>query len=456
MIDFKNKKILVIGLGKSGVASAMVLAKKGAIVIACDIKRPDSMREIMEELLANKIETLVGTYPDVKKEGYDMLVLSPGVPLTIEPVRVAIRQGIPVIGEIELAYLLKKPDLQMFAITGTNGKTTTTALLQSILKKSGINAIAAGNIGTPLTLIADSMEKGIISVELSSFQLETINKFKPSIASILNITPDHLDRHKTMSAYIKAKSNIFTNQDASDYAILNFEDKILRKLAEEVKASIIYFSSEQTLKEGVFIKDNIIMANINKTLINICNVDEILLKGKHNLENILCASAMALAAQVEPRHIATALKSFTSVRHRMEEIAENNGVIYVNDSKATNPESALKAIEAFTEPIILISGGRNKGASFDEFARALSPKVKALILLGEAKEEIKSAAIAQNYKNIYEVNSLDEGVRLAHHLSQVGDVVLLSPACASWDMFDNYEQRGDLFRELVFAICEGK
>ncbi len=446
----------MIGLGKSGVASAMVLAKRGAIVIACDIKKPDSMREIMEELLVNKIETLVGTYPDVEKEGYDMLVLSPGVPLTIGPVQLAIKHGIPIIGEVELAFLIKKPGIQIFAITGTNGKTTTTALLQAILEESGINAIAAGNIGVPLTLIADSMEKGIISVELSSFQLETINKFKPSIASILNITPDHLDRHKTMSAYIKAKSNIFINQDANDYAILNYEDETLRNLTQEVKASIIYFSSERPLNVGVFVKDNIIMANINNTLINICNVDEILLKGKHNLENILCASAMALAAQVEPRHIAKALKSFTSVRHRMEEVAEDNGVIYVNDSKATNPESALKAIEAFSEPIILIAGGRNKGASFDEFARALSPKVKALILLGEAKEDIKSAAIAQNYTSIYEVNSLDEGTRLAHHLSQVGDVVLLSPACASWDMFDNYEQRGDLFREIVLAICGGK
>lgn len=441
-------------MAKSGVAAAQVLAKRGAKVTACDIKFPEVMQDTIEELLRDKIEVWAGSYPEVKPENYDIIVVSPGVPLSIEPVQTAYNFNIPVIGEVELAYLFKKPELQMYAITGTNGKTTTTALLQAILAGDGQEAVAGGNIGVPLTILVDSMETGVISVEVSSFQLETTEFFKPHIAGILNITPDHLDRHKTMEAYIEAKAKIFAQQNADDFTILNYEDEILRSFAPRSNAQIIYFSTDRVLDEGLFVEQGIIKAHLNNTHIKICNINEVSLKGQHNLENILCASAMALAAGVKPENIAKVLKSFKSVRHRMEEVLDYNGVIYINDSKATNPESAIKALESFTEPIILIAGGRNKGSRFDSFAQVLARHTKALILLGESQQEIKSAVMAKNYTNIYEVDSLDEAVKLANRLAEPGNVVLLSPACASWDMFDNYEQRGDIFCALVHSICE--
>lgn len=453
-MNFKNKKVLVIGMARSGIAAAQVLSKRGALVTACDIKTPDMIQDTIDQLIRSNIEVWAGSYPDVRKGSYDLVVVSPGVPLDIEPVQKAYNLNLPVIGEVELAYLLKKPQLQMYGITGTNGKTTTTALLQSILNRNGEKSAAGGNIGMPLTVLVDSMEEGVISVEVSSFQLETIDVFKPHICGILNITPDHLDRHKTMEAYIKAKANIFANQNANDFTILNYEDEILRDFSLHTKAKVIYFSTDRVLDEGIFVKDGLITGKINNKVINICKVNEVTLKGKHNLENILCATAMALAANVKPENIASVLKSFKGVRHRMEEVLTHNGVTYINDSKATNPESAIKALESFNQPIILIAGGRNKGSKFDNFAEVVIKNTKALILLGEAKEEIKSAVMAENYKNIYEVDNINEAVRLASELAEPGNVVLLSPACASWDMFDSYEQRGDIFCELVHLICE--
>ncbi len=452
MDNFKNKKVLVIGMGKSGIAAAQVLKKRQAIVTACDIKNPDLMPEAIEELHKDNINVLVGSYPDLVEENYDIIVVSPGVPLTIPPIQAALNGNIPVIGEVELAYLIKKPNLQMFAITGTNGKTTTTALLQAILEKGGFNAVVGGNIGNPLTLLVDEMDDGIIAVEVSSFQLETTNAFKPYISSILNITPDHLDRHHTMEHYVNAKVKIFKNQSKQNFTILNYDDELVKKLAPETRGKVVYFSTKYHLPAGVFIKDGIITAHIDNNVISLCNTKDVCLKGKHNLENILCATTIALLAGVDKVDIISSLKSFKGVRHRLEEVLTLNNVLYINDSKATNPESAIKAIEAFARPIILIAGGKNKGASFNNFARIIKEKVKTLILLGEAKEEIKSAVMALDYMNIYEVKDMAEGVELANKLASTNDVVLLSPACASWDMFDNYEQRGDIFCNLVHSL----
>ncbi len=453
LFKFAPQNVLVIGMAKSGIAAARVLVKKGARVTICDIKSAAAMSDIIKEL-KDSIEIWAGSYPLVQRGKYDLLVVSPGVPLNIEPIQTANQLGIPVIGELELAFLLKKPDLQMYAITGTNGKTTTTALLQAILAADGQMAVAGGNIGVPLTELVDSMEEGVIAVEASSFQLETTQDFKPHIAAILNITPDHLDRHKSMTGYIEAKAKIFARQNSDDFTILNYEDEILRNIAPRSKASIIYFSTDRLLDEGIFIKHDIITAFFKNTYIQICSIRELLLKGSHNLENVLCATAMALAADVKPEIIAQALKSFKGVRHRMEEVLSHEGVLYVNDSKATNPESAIKALEAFNKPIILIAGGRNKGSSFETFAERIAEKTKALILLGESKPEIKSVVMTKNYTNIYEVDNLDEAVIQAHKLANTGDVVLLSPACASWDMFANYEQRGDIFCNLAHSLCE--
>lgn len=453
-MNFKDKKVLVIGMARSGIAAAQVLAKRGAWVTACDIKTPDMIQDTIDQLMGSKIQIWAGSYPEVKKENYDMVLVSPGVPLDIEPVQEARNLNLPVIGEVELAYLLKSPKLQMYGITGTNGKTTTTALLQAILDKNGQKSAAGGNIGIPLTILVDSMDEGIITVEVSSFQLETINVFKPHLCGILNITPDHLDRHKTMEAYIKAKANIFANQNADDFTILNYEDEILRDFSLHTRAKVIYFSTDRVLDEGVFVKEGLITGKFNNKVIDICKVNEVTLKGKHNLENILCATAMALAANVKPENIASVLKSFKGVRHRMEEVLTHNGVTYINDSKATNPESAIKALESFNQPIILIAGGRNKGSKFDKFAKVVIKNTQALILLGEAKEEIKSAVMAENYTNIYEVDNINEAVKLASEMAGPGNIVLLSPACASWDMFESYEQRGDIFCELVHLIGE--
>ncbi|NLB87887.1 MAG: UDP-N-acetylmuramoyl-L-alanine--D-glutamate ligase, partial [Syntrophomonadaceae bacterium] len=360
-MNFSGKKVLVIGMARSGVAAAQVLSKKGALVTASDIKTPDLMQDTIEQLMRSKIEVWAGSYPEIKKESFDLVVVSPGVPLDIEPVQRAYNLDLPVIGEVELAYLLKKPQLEMYGITGTNGKTTTTALLKEILVRDGQKSASGGNIGTPLTFLVDSMDEGVIAVEVSSFQLETVKEFKPHICSILNITPDHLDRHKTMEAYIQAKTKIFVNQDADDFTILNYEDEVLRSCSALTKAKTIFFSTDRVLDEGVFVKDGFISARINNKTIDICNVSEVSLRGKHNLENILCATAMALAANVKPENIASVLKTFKGVRHRMEEVLIHNGVTYINDSKATNPESAIKALESFDQPIILIAGGRNKG-----------------------------------------------------------------------------------------------
>jgi len=447
-----GKKILVAGAGRSGIAAASVLHKRGAQVAVCDMKTPEELGSRFQDLKQMDVEVYAGSYPLVKEEEFDLLVVSPGVSLDFRPIREAFVQGIPVIGEVELAYLLKPASVEMYAVTGTNGKTTTTSLLQCILAKDGINAVSGGNIGIPLTTLVDSMTEGVIAVEISSFQLETIKTFKPHICGILNITPDHLDRHKTMESYINAKARIFLNQSESDYAILNYEDKIIRDMALKCKAKVIFFSAERVLKEGVFIKNGIITVSYGNQSKEICSIKDNPLRGKHNLENVLCATAMAAIAGVHPESIRRALVAFPGVRHRMEEVLSKNGVLYVNDSKATNPESTIKALESFDDPIVLIAGGLNKGASFSALAKVIKNKVKELVLLGKAKEEIEAAVMETGFRNIHKVEDFASGVVKAHELAARGDIVLLSPACASWDMFESYEHRGDYFCKLVYSI----
>jgi len=451
-LDFKDKKVLVVGIARSGMAAAKALLKRGAQVTACDKKTAEEIGSGIDDLKHMGTTIYFGNYPPISKKKFDIIVVSPGVPLDIPPVKEAYEQGIPVIGEVELAYLLKPESVQMYAITGTNGKTTTTSLLQCILADDGRKSVSGGNIGVPLTTLVDNMDKGTISVEVSSFQLETVIDFRPHICGILNITPDHLDRHKTMESYINAKSRILFNQTNSDYAILNYEDEIIRKLATRCRSRVIFFSTDQILNEGAFIKNNKITIVIDNKITEICTVDKILLRGKHNLENILCAAVMAFIAGVKPDIIRKTLINFSGVRHRMEEVASINGILYINDSKATNPESVIKALESFDQPIILIAGGRNKGSDFSVLARTISKRVKALVLLGEAREEIKTAVIQTGFKNIHEVEDFASGVKKAGEQAARGDIVLLSPACASWDMFKSYERRGDYFCELVNSL----
>lgn len=448
-----GQRVLVVGMGKSGLAVLEVLGKKGAVLSACDIKPSSSFEASMLDSLRFKgIGVYTGQYPQVNRENFDLLVASPGISLDIKPFQEARVAGIPIIGELELAYQLKAGQVQMAAITGTNGKTTTTALLQHILASDGRPAFSGGNIGTPLTLLVDMLQEGILVVEASSFQMESIDTFRPSICGLLNITPDHLDRHGTMKAYIQAKARIFENQGPDEWAVFNYEDARLRKLVEKCPAQVLFFSAERVLEQGAFIERDMIYIIDKGDKKEICPVQELTLRGRHNLENILCAAAMAFLAGVQPEQIRLGLGTFSGVRHRMEEVAVKEGVLYINDSKATNPDSVIKALDAFNRPLILIAGGRNKGSDFSTLARVIKEKVKDLIILGEAREELKRAVMAVGFPNIYEVEDLRGAVAVAQEHATEGDVVLLSPACASWDMFENYEQRGDIFCELVESL----
>lgn len=449
-----GRKVLVVGLARSGLAAAQSLHRLGAEVIGYDQKGLDELGPAIKELEQLDIPVVAELQPHIINESLDLIVVSPGVPLNLPVFAWARQQGVPVIGELELAFRIKNPQVDLLAVTGTNGKTTTTALLRYILEKDGYAAYYGGNIGLALTSLLETLTEGVVAVEVSSFQLETVDQFRPIICGLLNITPDHLDRHKTMQAYIEAKSRIFKQQQPGDYAVFNYDDSFLRQLAEKCPATVVYFSAQHQLPEGFFIDRNVIVYRHNGEDIHICPVGDIRLRGQHNLENVLCAAAMSYLYGARPAMISDALKTFTGVRHRMEEVVYTQGVLYVNDSKATNPESAIKALQSFNQPIILIAGGRNKGSDFSEFAHMIEDRVRELIILGEARQEIKDAVMKTSFRNIHEVNDLTEAVNLASQVASAGDVVLLSPACASWDQFPSYEHRGDLFCELARSLSE--
>lgn len=448
-MDLKSRRVLVAGLARSGLQSIDVLQKQGAIVSACDIKTEEQLGEITANLRQTGVELFTGAYPDLSVNKYELIVASPGIPLDIDFFKQAKYYEIPVIGEIELGYKLKSPQVDIYAITGTNGKTTTVSLLQSILSFDGRQAVYAGNIGVPLTSITDGLESGEIVLEMSSFQLEAIEEFRPHICGILNITPDHLNRHKTVENYAAIKEKIFINQQPTDYTVLNYDDPILSAMASRCPGQVVFFSINKPLKNGVFVLNNNIVVSWQDHKTLICELGDIKIKGNHNLENVLCAVAMAFLSGVAPEVISRAVSQFKGVRHRMEEVDSLNGVLYINDSKATNPESAIKAIESFEQPIILIAGGRNKGSDFSLLAQYIRARVKALIVLGEARTEIIAAVMKTGYENIYDVEDLTAATKVAFKLAAEGDIVMLSPACASWDQFDNFEQRGDLFCKLV-------
>jgi len=452
MIWFPGKRIMVVGLARSGMAALSILHRKGAFLYAYDDKKADQLTAEFNQLATLNIPFWSGQDADLSVLNLDMVVVSPGVPLDIPVLQQAKRLQIPIIGELELAYQLKSEPVQIYAITGTNGKTTTTALLHHILKTGHQFARVGGNIGIALCSLVDDMPAGILVVEVSSFQLETIQEFRPYICGVLNITPDHLDRHKTMEEYTRIKARIFEHQTKDDYVILNHEDPLVSRFEGLSHSQVVFFSAERILPEGIFVKDGSILVHWRGMEVPIARLQDIKLRGKHNLENILCAVAMAWMSGIEPTVIAEGLYSFQGVRHRLEEVALDNGVLYVNDSKGTNPDSTIKALEAFEQPVILIAGGRAKGGSYDDVARLINARVKDLVLVGEARELIKRAVMEYGFKNIYEVEDFETAVKTAAELAQPGDVVLLSPACASWDMFPSYEHRGDLFCELVNKI----
>ncbi|KJS19256.1 MAG: UDP-N-acetylmuramoyl-L-alanyl-D-glutamate synthetase [Clostridiaceae bacterium BRH_c20a] len=452
-MEVSGKKILIMGAARSGVAASKFLSGHGAQVILTDVKPVDAMQNVQKEVEVLGIETIWGEQPNIKKINPDFIVVSPGIPLTIPPLVEAAQNQIPVLSELELAYRFSRAPV--IAVTGTNGKTTTTALVGQLFQDSGRNVIIGGNIGKPLISDVEGLTaQDLIVAEVSSFQLEGTIDFKPRVAIILNITPDHLDRHGTMDAYRSIKAQIYKNQAEEDILILNYDDPLVKKLSRGAKSHVIFFSRRNKLEEGIYLLDGNLVINIGEGPVPICSPAEINIKGSHNLENAMAAIGAAYILGLQPEGIKKTLVNFPGVPHRLELVTELKGIKFINDSKGTNPDASIKALEAFNEPLVLIAGGRNKGSDFLEFAVRIKEKVKELVLVGEAAPEIKKAVLEKGFRltNIHEAADYHEAVKKAYNLAVLGDIVLLSPACASFDMFDNFEERGNVFKELVLQL----
>lgn len=450
-MDMKNKKVLVFGSGISGIGAGKLLEQVGASVVLYDGKETLD-KEVLKAQLGDdtKAEIILGELSEEVMETLDLVVMSPGVPTDLPVVLKMRDMGIPIWGEVELAYTYGKGDV--LAITGTNGKTTTTALLGEIMKNYKESVFVVGNIGNPYTAAALEMREDSVAVaEMSSFQLETIHEFRPKVSAILNITPDHLNRHHTMEAYIKAKEDIAKNQTKEDTCVLNYEDEVTRKIGENVKANVLYFSSQRKLDRGIYLDDgNIIFRQDEEILV--CNVNELKLLGTHNYENVMAAVAMAAVYGTPMEIIRRTIKEFAGVEHRIEFVREKDGVAYYNDSKGTNPDAAIKGIQAMNRPTVLIGGGYDKDSEYEEWIQAFDGKVKLLVLVGATKEKIAEAAERVGFVSYVMADSFEEAVEKCIEAAEPGDAVLLSPACASWGMFKNYEERGDKFKELVNCL----
>lgn len=451
-MNLKNKNILLVGLAKTGISTIKHLNKLGAKVVVNDIKDKDKLKGILDELSdLNNVEYILGYHPE-NVDDIDMAVVSPGVPLDLPFILKLKSKNIEIIGEVELAYRLSQNPM-FIGITGTNGKTTTTSLVGEIFKKANIDTYIVGNIGNPVIDTVDTAnENSVLVTELSSFQLESIDTFKPHVSAILNFTEDHLNRHHTMEAYMEAKARIFKNQDEKDFCVLNYDDKDVKSLSDNVKAKKIFFSRKKSLDCGIYLdEDNNIIINIDKK-IKLLNKDELSLPGNHNLENCMAAAAIAYVSNIDIDVIREVLKTFAGVEHRQEFVRNLNGIMFVNDSKATNPDSSIKAIESYNRPIVLIAGGMDKQSSFDEFLDVAKENVYALVLLGETAQKIKECAQNKGFDNITVVKDMKEAVNASYQIAKDGDVVLLSPACASWDMYKSFEVRGIDFKDNVHNL----
>ncbi len=441
-MELRDKRILIIGMAKSGIAAALLCSRHGANVTVSDDKTQKQLGDAIKVLYNKNIIFSLGKKADNLVANQDLIVISPGVPIDINAVKIAKKLNIPVIGEIELAYRFCVSNI--VAITGTNGKTTTTILVGEILKKINKNVAVVGNIGEPFANNVESIpQNGWAVAEISSFQLETIKDFRPNISAILNITPDHLNRHKTYENYIAVKKRIFSNQNENDFCVLNYDDDTCNKI--KPKSNTIFFSKNHKLQKGVYLENNIIKVNIDGVNEDICSVDKL----KILPENAMAAIAISVCAKVPIDIIRDVIINFKGVEHRIEYVDTINDVDYYNDSKGTNPDAAIKAIEAMHKPIILIGGGYDKGSDFSQWINSFNNKVKKLILVGATAEKIKSTANRLGFNNCIIVSSFEEAFEEAYQNAQTGDCVLLSPACASWGMFDNYEQRGKVFKQLV-------
>ena len=452
-MELKDKKVIVYGSGISGQAAAKLLLAKGASVLLYDENEKIDREELLSQFEDTTGLTLViGALDEVQKQA-DLLVVSPGIPLDNPLVGEYKASGLPVIGEVELAYRCQKGEV--YAITGTNGKTTTTTLLGEIMQACYADTRVVGNIGIPYAgRVADSQESTKLVAEISSFQLETIDTFRPKVSAILNITPDHLNRHHTMENYIAAKLRIAENQTAADYCVLNYDDENLREAADSIPATIVWFSSTRKLDRGIWLDGDKICYNDGSGTVEIVSTGELNILGRHNHENAMAAAVMALLAGVPAETIRQVLRTFRAVEHRIEFVTEKKGVRFYNDSKGTNPDAAIKGILSMDRPTFLIAGGYDKESDYSGWISYFPGRVKKLVLIGQTKEKIAQAAQEQGFDAYVFADSLNEAVSLCYKEAVPGDAVLLSPACASWGMFPNYEVRGRMFKELVHALKE--
>jgi len=447
-MELNGKRVLVVGLGKSGVASALFLKAHGARVTVSDTKSGDELRNEIPVLLDHGITVETGGHGERTFHGQDLIVVSPGVPVDAPPLVQARALSEAVIGEIELAaQFLPGP---IVAITGSNGKTTTTALTGEIMTAAGFPALVGGNIGTPAISLAERAQpETVIVLEVSSFQLETIQTFRPKVAVVLNVTPDHLDRHRTLEAYVDAKARIFENQQGSDFAVLNADDPTCVAMAARTQAQVFWFSRQKEVQQGAWVRDGNILFRDGVGQKEIMQVSEIPLKGAHNLENVLAAVCAGALMGCAPEKIRQAVRDFKAVEHRLEFVATIRGVDYYNDSKATNVDATMKALESFPANILLILGGKDKGSDYTVLNDLLRQRVKRVYTIGAAAAKIESQIKGVE---VVHAETLENALRKASAVAQPGDVVLLAPACASFDQFKSYEHRGQVFKEIVRGL----
>ena len=448
-MELKDKRVLVVGLGKSGVASALFLKAHGARVTVSDTKSGDELRNEIPVLLDHGITVETGGHGERTFRGQDLIVVSPGVPVDAPLLVQARSLGEAVIGELELAaQFLPGP---IVAITGSNGKTTTTTLTGEILAAAGMPALVGGNIGTPAIALAERAKTDtVIVLEVSSFQLETIQTFRPKVAVVLNVTPDHLDRHRTLEVYVDAKARIFENQRGEDFAVLNADDPICTTMAARTRAQLFWFRRQKEVQQGAWLRDGKILFRNGSQQREVMLVSEIPLKGAHNLENVLAAVCASALMGCAPEKIRQTVMDFKAVEHRLEFVTTIRGVDYYNDSKATNVDATIKALESFPSHIHLILGGKDKGSDYTVLNDLLRQRVKRVYTIGAAATKIESQIKGVE---VVHAETLDNALRKANALAQPGDVVLLAPACASFDQFKSYEHRGRVFKEIVRGLA---
>ena len=469
-MDLNGKRVLVVGSGISGIAAAELLKGKGIETVLFDGNKDLDVKALKQKApVFADMEILLGELREADMDRMDLVVLSPGVPTDIPMVNALREMGIPIWGEIELAYHFTRG--RIVAITGTNGKTTTTALTGEIMANYFSDVKVVGNIGIPYTSVAaNTTEDTVIVAEISSFQLETTHAFKPEVSAILNITPDHLNRHHTMECYIETKESITKNQNETNTCVLNYEDEELRNFGERAHTNVLFFSSKHKLERGLYLEgEDIYFADSAVNMIDhkgsdykdtdtvrvkVINVNDLNILGLHNYENVMAATGMALTIGVPLEKIVEALKHFQAVEHRIEYVTQKRGVKFYNDSKGTNPDAAIKGISAMNRPTLLIGGGYDKDSAYDEWIESFGGKVKKLVLIGQTREKIAECARRHGFTEVILCDTLEEAIDVCYENAITGDAVLLSPACASWGMFTNYEERGRIFKEYVHGLKE--